>query len=111
MKVLVIISSNDPETAWNAYRLANTCLAYDDETTIILLGKGVETASIHSIKYNVREQSEIFEEAGGKVIGCGVCVESRQDTMPLLSEDIKGEMGSMQTLYGLTKDSDKVMTF
>jgi len=109
--ILIVISSNDPETVWNAYRLANSCLAYDDNTTIFLLGKGVESASIQSIKYNVREQSDIFEESGGTVIGCGVCVESRKDTMPLLSNDISGEMGSMQTLYGLMKDADKVLTF
>ena len=111
MKVLVILSSNDPETAWNAFRLANSCLAYDDETTIFLLGKGVESAAIQSIKYNVREQSEIFEETGGKRIGCGVCVDSRDDTMPLLKEDMKCEMGSMQTLYGLMKDADKIVSF
>ena len=111
MKILIIISSNDPETVWNAFRLANSCLAYDDETTTFLLGKGVESAAIHSIKYNVKEQVELFEESGGTRIGCGVCVDSREDTMPLLKEDMDCEMGSMQTLYGLMKEADKVMNF
>lgn len=91
--------------------MANSCLAYDDETTVFLLGKGVESATISSIKYNVKEQIELFEESGGKRIGCGVCVDGRENTMPLLKEDLKCEMGSMQTLYGLMKDADKVMSF
>lgn len=111
MKVLIIIASNDAETVWNAFRYANTCLTHDDTVTVFLLGKGVESVSINSIKFNVREQVEIFEEEGGKRIGCGVCVDSRSDTMPLLKDDLGCEMGSMQTLYALTHEADKILNF
>lgn len=111
MKVAVIISSNDAETVWNAFRLANTSLGYDDEVSLFLLGKGVECVEIDSIKYDIKEQIEIFEEFGGTMIGCGVCCESRIDTMPLLKEELTCEMGSMQNLYALIKDADKVLTF
>ncbi|MCK5335687.1 MAG: DsrE family protein [Gammaproteobacteria bacterium] len=111
MKLAIIIYSNDTETIWNAFRLANSALGYDDEVTIFLLGKGVEFNELHSIKFDIQEQVKIFEEFGGKMIGCGVCCDSRADTMPLLKEELTCEMGSMQNLYALTKDADKVITF
>lgn len=111
MKLSIIIYSNDAETVWNAFRLASTALAYEDEVTVFLLGKGVECVDIKSIKYNIKEQIEIFHEHGGKMIGCGVCCEIRQDEMPLLKEDLQCELGSMQTLYSLINQADKVLTF
>jgi uncharacterized protein involved in oxidation of intracellular sulfur len=111
MKVTVVIYSNDPETIWNAFRLANAALGYDDEVSIFLLGKGVECASIRTVKYDIQEQMKIFNEFGGTLIGCGVCCDSREDEFPLLKEDLQCEMGSMQQLYVLMKEADKVVTF
>lgn len=111
MKVGVVITSNDPETAWNAWRFANTCLGYDDDVTVFLMGKGVECVTLASVKYNIEEQIEIFEESGGHMVGCGVCCENRQDTMPYLREELNCEVGSMQTFYALVKESDKMMVF
>lgn len=111
MKVLVVICSSDAETAWNAFRFANSALAYDDDVTVFLMGKGVECKSSSSIKFNVIEHMEMFEEEGGKIIGCGVCCESRQDAMPYLTEELQCEMGSMQQFYVLVKESDKIITF
>jgi len=42
MKTGIIISSNDPETVWNAFRFANLSIKKGDEVKIFLLGKGVE---------------------------------------------------------------------
>ena len=111
MKLAIIIYSNDAETVWNAFRLANSALGYDDEVTVFLLGKGVEVNEIHSIKFDIQEQMKLFDEFGGKMIGCGVCCETRADTMPLLKEELTCEMGSMQNLYALVNECDKVLTF
>ena len=111
MKLSVVIYSNDPETVWNAFRLANTSLGYDDQVTVFLLGKGVECTGISSVKYDIAEQLDLFRENGGELIGCGLCCETREDEMPLLKEDLRCEMGSMQNLYVLVKESDKVITF
>lgn len=111
MKIVVVITSNDPETVWNAWRFANTCLGYDDDVTVFLMGKGVECVTLASVKYNIEEQMEIFNEFSGKLIGCGVCCESRSDIMPSLQEELDCEMGSMQAFYGLIKECDKVLTF
>ncbi|MCW8900001.1 MAG: DsrE family protein [Gammaproteobacteria bacterium] len=111
MKVAVVIYSNDAETVWNAYRFANTCRVYEDEVTIFLMGKGVEAASIQSLKFNIEEQIQLFEEQNGTVIGCGVCCETRKDIMPGLKDDLQCTLGSMQDFYILIKESDKVITF
>ena len=111
MKLAVVIYSGDAETVWNAFRMASAALAYDDEVVVFLLGKGVECVEINSLRYNVKEQMEIYKEHGGNIIGCGVCCETRQDEMPMLAKNLDCELGSMQDLYALVKDSDKVLTF
>ena len=111
MKFAVIIYSNDPETVWNAFRFANTSLGYDNEVRVFLLGKGVEAASLNSLQYDIEGQMALFEEFGGQLIGCGVCCESRKDSNPTLLDDLQCSMGSMQDLYVLVAESDKVITF
>jgi uncharacterized protein involved in oxidation of intracellular sulfur len=41
MKVLFIISTDEPETVYNAVRLANVSVQRGDETSIFMLGRGV----------------------------------------------------------------------
>ncbi|MDH5179343.1 MAG: DsrE family protein [Gammaproteobacteria bacterium] len=111
MKITIIIYTNDPETAWNAFRLGNASLAYDNTVRIFLLGKGVEVMTVKSIKYNVVEQAGIFIEHGGVIMGCELCCDTREDEMPYLKEEISCDLGSMQDLYALISDADKVLTF
>jgi uncharacterized protein involved in oxidation of intracellular sulfur len=41
VKVLFIISTDEPETVFNAMRLANVSVQRGDETTVFMLGRGV----------------------------------------------------------------------
>jgi len=111
MHIAIVIYSNDSETVWNAFRFANTSLAYNNRVDIFLLGKGVEAASVSTLKFDMEEQMEHFRENGGAMIGCGVCCETRKDEMPFLQEGLKCEMGSMQQLYAMVAQADKVLTF
>ncbi len=111
MKIAIVIYSNDSETAWNAFRFANTSLSLDNEVNAFLLGKGVEVAMISTLQYDVLEQVKLFQNGGGRIIGCGVCCESRKTEMPFLLEDLNCEMGSMRHLYSLVAQADKVLTF
>ena len=111
MNIAIVIYSNDPETVWNAFRLANTSLAYDNHVSVFLLGKGVEAILVSTLQYDIQEQLDIFRSTGGNMIGCGVCCESRKDEMPTLEEGLQCEMGSMQILYGLIANADKILTF
>ena len=111
MKYTVVISSGDSETVWNAFRFAVSALIYDNDVTVFLLGKGVEAPTLSTLKYDINEQMDLFREHKGVLIGCGVCCENRKDTMPLLEDQLSCEMGSMQTLYVLVHEADKVLTF
>lgn len=111
MKLGIIVYSKDPETVWNAFRFANTARIYDDDVAVFLLGAGVESASLSSIRFNVAEQMSLFREEGGEIIGCGVCCEVREDEMPFIREDLNCAIGSMQDLYRVVKECDKVLTF
>jgi len=105
MKLGIIIGTDEPETVWNAYRLANFSLKEGDEVRVFLLAKGVESET-GSEKYNVKEQISSFLSNGGEIRACGTCMKSRQmdsrDTCPL---------SSMKDLYQIVKESDKVLTF
>ena len=105
MKLGIIISTSEPETVWNVYRLANFALNEGDNVKVFLLAKGVES-EIGSDKYNVKEQTSLFLQNGGKIYACGTCLKSRQmdsrDTCPI---------SSMEDLYQIVKESDKILTF
>ena len=47
MKIGILISTNDPETLWNAFRFANLCMNTDvnNEVSIFLHSKAVEYES------------------------------------------------------------------
>ena len=111
MNIAIIIYSNDPETVWNAFRFANTSLAYNNQVNVFLLGKGVEAGMVSTLQFDIQEQMDLFRESGGNMVGCGVCCESRKDEMPSLTDELKCEMGSMQQLYGQVAEADKIITF
>ena len=111
MRIAVIISSMEPETVWNAYRFATTSLVYENKVTVFLLGHGVEAPTLGTLKFDIDEQINLFRANGGEMIGCGVCCESRKDTMPFLVKQLNCELGSMQQLYAIVADADKVLNF
>ena len=57
MKLGIIISQTNPETNWNAFRLANFAIKEGDEVKIFLVGEGVEYEASSSEKYNIKEQT------------------------------------------------------
>ena len=111
MKYAIVIYSNEAETVWNAFRFANMCLSHDEEVTVFLMGAGVEAASIKSLKFDIEEQMHWFEDLGGKLIGCGICCDTRKELIPELEQDLQCTLGSMTDFYGLIKESDKIVAF
>jgi uncharacterized protein involved in oxidation of intracellular sulfur len=106
MKLAVIISSNDAETAWNALRYANYSLGQRDEVKIFLMGKGVEYEKVSNEKFNAIEQAEKFLNGNGKIYACGTCIKSREQ-----KESNLCPISSMKDLYEIVKESEKVVTF
>ncbi|MGD9386412.1 MAG: DsrE family protein, partial [Thioalkalispiraceae bacterium] len=79
--------------------------------TVFLLGQGVEAPTLTTLKFDIDEQINLFRDSGGVMIGCGVCCDNRKDTMPFLADELQCELGSMQQLYALVADADKVLNF
>ena len=106
MKIGVIISSNDAETCWNAFRFANFSLNNKDEVNIFLIGKGVEYENISNEQFNIIEQAEKFQEAGGKIFACGTCLKQRNSAGSNLCP-----LSTMKDMYRIVAESDKILTF
>ena len=106
MKLGIVIYSNDTETVWNAFRLGVFSLQKGDQVRAFLLGKGVECEQIDTEQFKVSDQMNSFVGEGGKIFACGTCLEIRQskasDVCPL---------STMQDLYEITRDSDRLITF
>ena len=68
MAWLYVVSTNDPETVYNAVRLANVSLDNNKEVNLFMLGRGVEFNEISTEEFDVSSQIESFYEKGGELI-------------------------------------------
>ncbi len=106
MKIGVVLGTNDPETAWNAFRFAVKALDSEHAVRVFLLGPGVECESIRQGAYDVPAQAHAFAERGGELLACGTCLRARRmegsDLCPV---------STMQDLVDLTAWADHVLTF
>ena len=107
MKLAMIISTNNPETNWNALRLANFAVKQNDEVKLFLIGQGVEYESGSSEKFNIQAQvKEFLLSDKTQILACGTCLKLRQqevtETCPI---------STLKDLHSLIKESDKILTF
>ena len=105
MKLGIILNTNHPETAWNALRLGNEALAGGHETSMFLLGSGVEIENIKHEQFNVAEGLKKYLDNRGSLAACGTCLELRQQEAGVCS------ISTMSQLVEIIDDSDKVVTF
>jgi len=106
MNLGIIISSTDPETVFNALRLANFSLSKNDSVLIFLIGKGVELGQIQDERFNVREQADKFLVSGGKIMACGTCLKLRNS-----EGSDKCPLSTMGDLYEMISRSDRIVSF
>jgi len=64
VKVLFIISTEDPETMYNALRMANVGLQKGDEISVFMLGRAVIYESVGGDDFDVLGQVNQFTEEG-----------------------------------------------
>jgi uncharacterized protein involved in oxidation of intracellular sulfur len=106
MNLGIVISQTEPESVFNALRLANCSLDQGDTVKIFLFGKGVEMDQLDDPKFNVREQAQAVLEAGGQLLACGACLKLRgsegSEICPL---------STLEDLHEIVRDSDKLVTF
>jgi len=106
MKLGILISQTEPETVFNALRLASYSLTQGDTVRVFLVGTGVELDKINDAKFNVREQAQAVLAAGGEFLACGTCLKLREaegsEICPL---------STLKDLYEIVRDSDRLVTF
>jgi len=105
MKFGMIITQADPETVFNALRLALYSLQQGDEVRIFLSGRGVEIDRIKDPKFDVKAQARKVLDAGGEFLACGACLKLRNsegsEVCPL---------STLKDQYEVVRDSDRVIT-
>jgi uncharacterized protein involved in oxidation of intracellular sulfur len=106
MKLGIIISQTEPETVFNALRLANYSLKQGDAVRIFLVGKGVELDQISDAKFNVQEQAQAVLAAGGEFLACGTCLKFRESAGSEVCP-----LSTLKDLYEIVRDSDRLLTF
>ena len=106
LKIGIVISTNDPETVWNAFRLGNVALKASHTVKVFLVNKGVEAEDIKSEKFNVKEQIAAFIGDKGELLACGTCMKAR-----LKESSNYCPIATMKDLLTIAEESDKILTF
>ena len=105
MKLGMIVAQTEPETVFNALRLALYSLEQGDDVRIFLSGKGVEIDQIEDPKFDVKDQAQKVLDGGGQFLACGACLKLRKsegsEVCPL---------STLKDQYEIVRDSDKVIT-
>ncbi len=106
MKLGIIISSNDAETIWNAFRFANLALRKQDEVKIFLIGGGVEAETLDMEKFRINAQIETFITSKGKIYICGTCLKLRNKEGSGICK-----LSTLEDMYDIIAESEKILTF
>ena len=106
MKLGIILSQTEPETVFNALRLANYSLKQGDSVRIFLMGKGVELDKISDPKFDVQGQAQAVLDAGGQFLACGTCLKLRESAGSEVCP-----LSTLKDLYEIVRDSDRLVTF
>ena len=105
MKLGIVIYSDDAETVFNGFRLANFSLTKKDEVKVFLLAKGVEAEELSNEQFNIKDQMESFITNNGEIYACGTCLKIRNSEGNELCP-----MSTMADLYDIIDQSDKIIS-
>lgn len=105
MKLGMIITHTDPETVFNALRLASYSLEQGDQVRIFLSGRGVEIDQIEHATFDVKGQAQRVLDAGGEFLACGTCLKLRHSDGSEICP-----LSTLKDHYEIVRDSDRVVT-
>jgi len=106
MKIGILLSTNDPEEVWSAFRFANLSLKQSHLVRVFLVNKGVEAEDIKSERFPVREQLQSFVDNKGELLACGTCMKNRQK-----EESNFCPIATLNDMLEIVEWSDKLVTF
>jgi uncharacterized protein involved in oxidation of intracellular sulfur len=105
MKLGLIITQTDPETVFNALRLALYSLQQGDSVRIFLSGRGVEIDQIQDPKFDVKTLAAQILDAGGEFLACGTCLKLRASEGSEICP-----LSTLKDHYEIVRDSDRLVT-
>ncbi len=105
MKLGIIITQTEPETVFNALRLALYSLEQGDKVRIFLSGKGVDIDKIEDVAFDVKDYAQKVLDAGGEFLACGACLKLRNSQGSEICP-----LSTMKDQYEIVRDSDRVIT-
>ena len=106
MKIGIVLSTNDPEEVWNAFRFGNVALKENHSVRVFLVNKGVEAEDVKSERFQVREQLQTFVENKGELLACGTCMKNRQK-----EESNFCPIATMNDMLEIVEWADRLLTF
>lgn len=106
MNIGIILSTNDAEEVWNAFRFGNVALKENHAARVFLVNKGVEAEDIKSDRFPVKEQMQTFVEDKGEILACGTCMKNRQK-----KESNFCPLATMKDMLDIVTWCDKLVTF
>jgi uncharacterized protein involved in oxidation of intracellular sulfur len=106
LKIGIVLSTNDPEEVWNAFRFANVSLEKGHFVRVFLVNKGVEAEDIKNERFAVKEQLKLFLERKGELLACGTCMKNRQK-----QESSFCPIATMNDMREIVEWADKLVTF
>ena len=106
MRMGIILNTNEPETAWNAFRFGNDALSKKHTVKMFLLGRGVEIENVKDDKFPLLEGSvRKFIKNNGAISACGTCLKTREKEIGICP------VSAMEDMLKIVEESDKVLTF
>lgn len=107
MKLGIILQSNNPEHAWNAFRLGITALKAGHHAEVFLMSEGSELDTIADTEnFDISVKVAEFKELKGEILACGTCLKLRHK-----EESGVCPISTMSDLLKMIEASDKVVTF
>lgn len=106
MKLGIIIETKECEKAWNAMRFAVAARKKGHEAKVFLMGEGVEIETLAHEKFDVAELVKTFAKAGGEMLACGTCLQSREREGSEICP-----VSTMLDCLDMVEWADKVVTF
>ncbi len=106
MKIGIVLSTNDAEEVWNAFRFGNVALKENHLVRVFLVNKGVESEDIKSERFPVKEQLQTFVENKGGLLACGTCMKNRQK-----EESNFCPIATLNDMLEIVGWADKLLTF
>lgn len=105
MKLGIVITQTEPETVFNALRLALYSLQQGDTVRIFFSGKGVDIDKIDDPRFDVKGHARKILDAGGQFLACGTCLKLRNSEGSEICP-----LSTLKDHYEIVRDSDRLVT-